>query len=832
MGTTKSLFGWMSPRLGKILKIALLMSLICFSTFNKAETELDEDNLELSPDGLTPEQLEQLDQSNEIYDFEADVSRVMDIVINSLYTHKDIFLREIISNASDALDKVKYSSLKDPEYLGDEKNLEIRIEFDKDSKTITISDTGIGMTKSELIMNLGTVAKSGTTLFLEMIGKTQDMSLIGQFGVGFYSSFLVANRVTVFSKNNKDPDQHIWRSSADGKFTVIKDPRGNTLKRGTRITLHLKDDAVEFWDQEKITELIRRYSLFINYPIYLYTSKDVTKQVEIEDEDSFGADEYDEDEEDLETDDEDVEVTEDEEEEEEEEKKTKRITETIFEWELINSQKAIWLRNKNEISDQEYIDFAQDTVDPLTWTHFSTEGDIDFHSILFIPGAANRDSSDTYYGKSNSLKLYVRRVLINDQFEDLMPRYLSFVKGVVDSDDLPLNVSRDQLQQLKLLKVMSKKLVRKALDMIRMMAEEEEDEEDEDDDEEYDDDEETQEEEEEEIEEKTTEGEESKGDSKYAKFWQLFGKNIKLGVIEDAANRAKLAKLLRFFTTQSTTELTSFDEYLARMPRNQEAIYYMPGDSVETIMKSPLIQKYEKHGIEVLLLPDPIDEFTMQHLSEYKNKKIKSISKEDGNAFLSDADQKKRMNRLKDMYKPLTDWWKKHIGKDVEKVAVSSRLVDEPAYVFTSQYGYSAHMEKINRAQAFASAENAPDYMLAKKHFEINPHHPIMRELLERVKTSGGSPDEHTVSTMNMLYNVALLNSGFMIEDPSEISRTMQQILRSELGLERTGDFEEIELDLDDEEQEEVEDDIPEEEEIEEDMGEEVLIEEEDNEDL
>ena len=696
--------------------------------------------------------------SKETFDFQADVSRIMDIIINSLYTHKEIFLREIISNASDALDKVKYSSLKDPEYMGDQKNLEIRIDFDKDAKTLSVSDTGIGMTKADLIKNLGTVAKSGTTQFLEMIGKTQDMNLIGQFGVGFYSAFLVANRVTVTSKHNNDPDQHIWKSAADGKFIVTKDPRGNTMKRGTRVTMHLKADAVEFCEQDKIKELVKKYSLFTNYPIYLYVSKEVTKQVDIEDEDSVGADDYDEDEEHEDTKkDEDVEVSEEEDEEEEEDTKKdkkKTITETIWDWELINEQKAIWLRNKNEVKEEEYSELykgiSKDSEGPLAYTHFSAEGDIDFKSVLFIPQGKSQDMFDSYQQKSSALKLYVRRVLINDEFEDLMPRYLNFIKGVVDSDSLPLNVSREQLQQLKLLKVMSKKLVRKALDMMRMMAEEEDEEEEEGEEEDYDDEEEQETTDETKKTEETTEEGEEEEESKYEKFWKAWGKNIKLGVIEDAANRAKLAKLLRFFTTHSKDELTSLDEYIARLPAGQEAIYYLPGDSVEAILKSPLLKKFEKHGIEVLLLSDPIDEFTMQHLSEYKGKKIKSIAKEDGNAFLSDAEQKKRNNKIKDMYKPLTDWWKKHLGRKVEKVAVSTRLVDEPAYVFTSQYGYSAHMEKINRAQAFANAEKTADYMLAKKHFEINPHHPIMRELLERVKTSGGNPDDQTVNTMNL----------------------------------------------------------------------------------
>ena len=705
--------------------------------------------------------MESLKKTEEEFDFEADTSRILDIFINSLYSHKEIFLREIISNASDALDKVKYKALKDPEFLKDGDKMEIKIEFDKDAKTVTITDTGIGMTKGDLIKNLGTIAKSGTTQFLEAMGKTQDVNLIGQFGVGFYSSYLVANKVTVISKSNDDPDQHIWKSAADGRFVVNKDPRGNTLHRGTKIILHLKADAVEFCEQDKLTELVKKYSLFINYPIYLYTSKEVTKQVEIEDEDLVGDDDYDEDNETdeiLDDEEEDIDVTEEDEDDEDSDDKDnkKTITETIWEWELINDKKAIWLRDKKEVSEEEYYELykgiTKDNDDPLAYTHFKADGDVDFKSVLFIPHTKT-DSMDSYYGKSSSLKLYVRRVLINDEFEDLMPRYLSFVKGVVDSDSFPLNVAREELQQSRLLKVVSKKLVRKSLDMMRMLAEEEEEEEDEDEEEDYDDeDEEEIDDEEAETEDTSDEddGEEEEEESKYENFWKAFGKNIKLGVIEDATNRSKLAKLLRFYTTSSQDQLTSLDEYLARAEGQQDAIYYLPGDTPEAILKSPLLKKFQKYGIEVLMLNDPIDEFTMQHLSEYKGKKLKSIAKEDGNAFLSDADQKKRNNIIQDMYKPLTDWWKKHLGNKVEKVSISTRLVDEPAYVFTSQYGYSAHMEKVNRAQAFANQEKAADYMLAKKHYELNPHHPVMRELLDRIKNTGGDPDSSTVQTMDL----------------------------------------------------------------------------------
>ena len=516
-----------------------------------------------------------IDANKESFSFNADVSRLMDIIINSLYTKKEVFIREIISNASDALDKVRFISVSDPDYLGNTPEMEIKIDFDFDAKTISFTDTGVGMSKAELIKNLGTVAKSGTTAFLEAMGQGENMSLIGQFGVGFYSAYLVANKVVVTSKANDD-EQHIWTSTADSKFFVTKDPRGDTLGRGTRVTLHLKDDAVEFVEQEKIKNLVKKYSEFINYPIRLYLSRDEKVQVpedEPEDDKGVKVTRYDDDgneiieddvveEEEKEDkpkkDDEDMEITDEGEDNEDEEKevKMKTITQQVWDWEVINEIKAIWTRSKDEITEEEYNSFyktiTKDPENPLTYTHFRAEGEIDFKSILYVPASAPFDLFENYYGKSAALKLYVRRVLITEEFEDLMPRYLNFVKGVVDSDDLPLNVSREQLQQLKMLKVMSKKLVRKSIEMVRKLAEEEDEEEDDDDDEGY---EETDElEEEDEDESKKGEGEdeegeedddEDEGNKKYETFWEHFGKNIKLGVIEDSSNRSKLAKLLR-----------------------------------------------------------------------------------------------------------------------------------------------------------------------------------------------------------------------------------------------------------------------------------------------
>lgn len=484
--------------------------------------------------------LHALEHNKEAYDFNADVSRLMDIIINSLYTKKDVFIRELISNASDALDKCRFISVADPEFLGYNQDLEVRIDFNEKDKTISITDTGVGMTKAELIKNLGTVAKSGTTSFLESMGQGDNMSLIGQFGVGFYSAFLVSNRVTVTSKSNDD-EQHIWSSTADAKFTVVKDPRGDTLGRGSRVTLHLKDDALEYLEQDKIKNLVKKYSEFINYPINLFLSKEVHKEVAVE--------QPRKDPERIEFDD-DVEIEDDGEDyDTDDTPKTKTITEQVWDWELINEIKAIWMREKAEISDEEYNGFyktiSRDAEDPLAYSHFSAEGEIEFKAILYIPSNAPFDMYDNYYGQKSSLKLYVRRVLISEDFEELMPKYLNFIKGVVDSDDLPLNVSREQLQQLKMIKVMSKKLVRKSIEMIReLAAEAEETEDDTDSDYTYDDDDDEELAEDEEWEYEDEEFDEEI-DDKYYTFWKNFGKSIKLGVIEDSSNRVKLAKFLR-----------------------------------------------------------------------------------------------------------------------------------------------------------------------------------------------------------------------------------------------------------------------------------------------
>merc|ERR1712137_656558 len=545
------------------------------------------------------------EETSEKHEFQAEVSRLMDIIINSLYTDKQVFLRELISNAADALEKARFHSVQDESFLGDVKDMEVKIEHDPDAKTISIIDTGIGMSKDDLINNLGTVAKSGTTNFLEAMAEGGDANLIGQFGVGFYSAFLVADKVTVTSKCNDDATQHVWESSADASFTVVEDPRGNTLGRGSRVTLHLKEDAHDYLSEDKLKDTAKKYSQFIQFPIYVKVKKEVDAEAE-EDDDDDKDDEEDEKKDDVETKDD------DEKEDKDEEKKPKK--KTVFEWEQVNTQKAIWLRAKEDVTEEEYNEFykgiSKDYLDPLAYTHFNAEGEIEFKSILFLPKKAPFDMMDNYWTKRSEVKLYVRRVLVAEKFEELLPRYLNFVRGVVDSDDLPLNVSREQLQQNKIMKVISKKLVRKVLELMKKLAKEEDSGEE--------DEEEKKEEKEEEKEEKEEKKDGADEESTWAKFYKEFNKNLKMGCYEDDSNRSKLSKLLRFKSTKSEDKDVSLDKYLDRMAESQESIYYMSGESMETTLKAPALQIFKKKDLEVLMLSDHLDEPCIQKLADYE----------------------------------------------------------------------------------------------------------------------------------------------------------------------------------------------------------------------
>jgi len=754
-------------------------------------------------DGFTDDDRAKMAEGSEKHEFQAEVNRLMDIIINSLYTDKQVFLRELISNAADALEKARFHSVQDESFLGENKDLEIKLEHDPDAKTISIVDTGIGMSKADLINNLGTVAKSGTTNFLEAMAEGADANLIGQFGVGFYSAFLVADKVSVTSKCNDDPVQHVWESSADASFTVSDDPRGNTLGRGTRVTLQLKEDAHDYLSEDKLKESAKKYSQFIQFPIYVK----VKKEVDVESEESDDDDDDDEKEDEEKKDD----VETKDEKEEEEEKKDAPTKKTVYEWEQVNTQKAIWMRAKEDVTEEEYTEFyksiSKDYLDPLAYTHFNAEGEIEFKSILFLPKKAPFDMMDNYWTKKSEVKLFVRRVLVAEKFDELLPRYLNFVRGVVDSDDLPLNVSREQLQQNKIMKVISKKLVRKVLELMKKLAKEEEGEDDDDEKEEGDDDKKEKDEEKADEEKKEKKDDDEKS---WTKFWKEFNKNLKMGCYEDDSNRSKLSKLLRFTTTKSEGKEISLDKYLDRMQESQESIYYMSGDSIETMQKAPSMQVFKKKDLEVLMLSDHLDEPCLQKLADYEGKKFVSIQKADVKLDETE-EEKKRFTKIKDMYKPLTDWWKdtltdftekgamKAAGVKIEKVEVSKRLTESPVVVVTSQFGYSAQQEKVMKAQAFQNKDQL-SMMSGRKTLEINPNHPVVVDLLAKVKTD--KSDKAAVDTAQVLFQTALIESGYELADASALVNRVYRLMSKELGVDPDAPIKEVEVPEGEEEEE------------------------------
>eukprot|EP00941_MAST-03F_sp_MAST-3F-sp1_P001288 g1288.t1 len=791
----------------KTFKFLLLLTLALSASFAFAE----EDSTSTSAAAATKMSATDeatLEENGETFAFQAEVSRLMDIIINSLYKNKEIYLRELISNASDALDKIRFLGLADPEALASKEELEIRISFDEEARTLTITDSGVGMTKQDLIENLGTVAKSGTTSFVEAVQSSGDLSLIGQFGVGFYSVYLVADKVRVASKNNEDPVQHVWMSTADDNFSIAEDPRGNTLGRGTEITLFLKEDSSEFLDQSRLEGLVKRYSEFVTFPIYLNKWTNETVEVPIEEEEEAeaeGEESLDEDEE--EEDDED----EDEEEDEEDEKpKTRSETRKVWDWELVNNQKAIWSRDKSEITDEEYHEFyksiSKKSENPLSWIHFKAEGEIEFRSIMYIPGSAEHDLYDNYYQKQANLRLYVRKVLITDEFDELLPRYLNFIRGVVDSDDLPLNVSRETLQQHKVLKVMAKKLTRKVLEMLRKLAQKHEKEAEE------------ATEGEEEAEGEEAEDSEEKEDP-YVAFWDKFGKNIKLGLIEDSSNRTKLSKLLRYETNKSDGKFISLEQYVDNMKDWQKSIYYIAGDSKESVEKSPMLEVLTSKGLEVIYMTDPIDEYAVQNLTEFDGKRLQSATKE-GLQF-GDEDETNATRKL-ELYKEkltsLTDYLKGVYGDKIGKIQVSNRITSSPVVLVSSQYGYSANMEKIMKSQAFADPKRA-SFMTSKKTMEVNPRHPIITKLQAAIDAD--SEDENAKNIAWLLHDTALLHSGFSMEDSSAFAKRMFSLMQKGLNLDSLELEEEIEVpdepeESEDEEDEEEDVDLEEDEELDE----------------
>ena len=657
------------------------------------------------------------------YAFNADITQLMSLIINTFYSNKEIFLRELISNSSDALSKAHIASISDAHYLDSEPELKINIIPVPDSKQLIIEDTGCGMSEQDLINNLGTLAKSGTRQFIENLVSAGDAGadasqMIGQFGVGFYSAYLVANKVDVYSKANDSDSTYHWSSEAGSSFTVEKCDPVEGLKRGTRIVLTLKKDQLEFLEPNRIKELVKKHSEFIAYPINLVTITETEE--EVADEDDAGK-----------KDDEDV--------VDETEKKTKIQKVKKQDEQLLNTMKPLWTRDPSEVTQEEYSafykNFSNDWQEHLAVKHFHTEGQLDFRGLLFIPKAAPNDMFEQKR-KSNQIKLYVRRVFIMEDYKDLMPEWLNFIRGIVDSEDLPLNISRETLQHDKIVRGIKRTLVKKCLELFQELAENKDD---------------------------------------YAKFYESFAKNLKLGIHEDTANRDKLADLLRYSSTRSGNEMISLQDYIDNMKPEQKSIYYIIGDNKAALANSPFIEVLKKKGYEVLLMTDAMDEYCITQLKEYKDHKLIDCTKDDLEIPLSD-EEKAAKEQQKAELETLCTVAKSVLGDKVEKVVISNRMANSPASISTAQMGWSAQMAKIMKSQPLGGDNMLMSFMMPKKTLELNPDHQVIQALRKRVADID-NVDRTTRDTIWLLYETSLLTSNFELDEPTVYASRIYKLI-------------------------------------------------------
>ncbi|EGG04775.1 uncharacterized protein MELLADRAFT_88520 [Melampsora larici-populina 98AG31] len=762
-------------RFTKNKRLFLFVTLsIALLHFSKATSNLQNEQAEdvqIPISGFQPEQEILMSKNQEKFEFQSDIARLMRVVVSHLYHDRDVFLRELISNSGDALEKLRFASLTDSSVLDTAPALNISIMADKPSKRLIIRDSGVGMTKSELQKNLGTIARSGTSEFLSKLEKGEKTetsnNLIGQFGLGFYSSFLVADRVLVSSKSNSDDKQWVFESNADAaEFKISEDPRGNSLGRGTEITLYIKDDATEYLEIDKLKELISTHSEFsTTAPIYLWTEKE--EEVPIEEEEKPKTDD-DEDESskakektDEEKDEDELKIDEDSEDSEDSSTpatpKTKTVKKQV--WDQLNTKGPIWTRDPKEVSDEDYITFykalTSQTEAPSSWIHFKGDaGRTAFHGLIFIPETLPADFYTKTYAQLDSVRLFVRKVLITKEpSPDFLPKWFNWIKVIIDADDLPLNVGRDSLQVNKSLRQIQNIILKKFLDHLNQVS--------------------------------------KKEPEKYLKLWKKIGTTLKVGAVEDIKNREKLSKLMRFHSSElKEGSLVSLDEYVARRKKNQKQIYFMAGAGMEVkdLSRSPFVEKLVARGYEVLYLVDPMDEMITQSLATYDGLKFQDVAKKGlkmGDED-DDEDEKAAFEEYKKEYEPLSKWIQKELDEYVGDVVISNRLTTSPCAVVADSYAWTGNMERLMAAQGSRGSEN--NFMMdmikkAKKVFEINPKHPLIQGLLSKVPEGEEEADEELKYVVRTLWDTSLVRSGFNVVDNNAYFDRIEVLLRKSIGV-------------------------------------------------
>jgi molecular chaperone HtpG len=623
-----------------------------------------------------------VDSQKETLEFQTEVKQLLQLMIHSLYSNKEIFLRELISNASDACDKLRFEALANDKLYDGDTELRIRVDYDKEARTVTVTDTGVGMTRDDVVDNIGTIAKSGTRQFFESLtgDEARDSQLIGQFGVGFYSSFIIADKVTLTTRRAGLGAEHgvRWISAGDGEFTLETVEKA---RRGSEVVLHLRKGEDEFLESFRLKNIIHKYSDHIPLSIEMLADAEEGKEPE---------------------------------------------------YEAVNKASALWTRPRNEVSEEEYKEFykhvAHDFEDPMKWVHSHVEGNQSYKTLFYIPSRAPFDLYDR--DSRHGIKLYVRRVFIMDDAEQLMPYYMRFVRGLVDSDDLPLNVSREILQHNKLIDTIRSGSVKKVLGLLESMA---------------------------------------KGEPElYADFWKQFGKVLKEGPGEDFANRERIAGLLRFSTTETDSEeqTVSLDDYIARMKEGQDAIYYVTADSFAAAKSSPHLQIFRRKGIEVLLLSDRVDEWLVSHLAEFKDKKLASVAKGELDLDkLADEEEKKKAEETRDEYADLVKRMQEVLSERVNTVRVSQRLTDSPSCLVMGEHDMAVHMQQMLKQAGHDVPVNKPD-------LEINPGHPLVSRLKDE------SDDVRFSSWSNVLLDQAMLSEGGQLEDPVAFVNRLNDLLQ------------------------------------------------------